>query len=164
MTYITDSTDAITSYGGWLGDDGLPAGVVAELAAGDPVGRLIMQVNRFPGIKYPIATGTLTIGPAMKAVNILIMRAQDAAIAGVGDSALFQQLGDANKGGQQVAWVTARLPEVTRTIQLYGDAKGYPQPGALTIAGIPVSRIAMVAGAGALLWFVALRGKRKARR
>lgn len=136
---------------------------------GDATTALIAQVNRFQKAsgqpEFPLATGTIPVGPASAAMRILFERLMVAAVKTPDAGTLAELDRVAKAQGDPVLYITPRVAEVTRQIALYGDSKGLPPApiGITTVTNwhsMSTTQKAMLIG-GVALAAAAFLGRRK---
>lgn len=138
---------------------------------GDPVAKLIGQVNRFGpdapvGLRfvatpYPLATGNIPPAVAVSAVQILYARARDAVLK-FGDKGSIDLMKAAEAGLKDpVGYVTKNLEAVTNQLAIFGDAAGLGASKISVVgkvADMLKSPLALAAlGGGLLLFWVTTR-------
>jgi hypothetical protein len=142
--------------GGALGDDAMPQGPVAVLAA---------QVNRFgPGapvayqfapVAFPVVN-VLDPALALAALTIYLRRSTDA-YQQVHDAGTLAAIDAANAGyADPSAFVLANLPQVTSVITMFADSLGLP--GTTSAAGsLSTSSLLLAAGILGIWWWTEKR-------
>lgn len=173
MAYLATRSSSIargTRAGRAMGD-------TASDMAESPVGRLLLQINRFTsrgqyggkvyrqgGLigKSILASGNVPADAAYTAAIIYQARLL-VAQAGITDGGTASQLAAVNgamSSGKTQAWVQTNLPVVTEALRGYADSLGLPvwrDDGTTSIAGVSTTTIAILALVGAGAYFLTRR-------